>query len=176
MREELEETQSISRGGSGLEANRALVAGREVDDFQNRTVSHKLLLESSSSVHRNGPTTTILELSSFPCSQCSMVFKKAYERKYGSSYLITYFCLTINSKHINRKHLRRYQCSFDGCDNAFSLKTNLDRHKTSRHRSEAREEGLSCPNSWCRSSEKVFTRRDNLERHIRRCLLRSEGR
>lgn len=154
-------TFSIMEGGLELEdqytGDGETLSNVSADVFRNRIASHDLPREGfpSSTSARNGPATAVVELSSFPCSECPMAFRKAYER----------------NKHVNRKHLRRYRCPYSGCGKTFSLNANLERHMKSCHVVSA--ERLTCPNPWCRSPEKAFARRDNLERHIRRCQVAS---
>ncbi|KAF1829919.1 hypothetical protein BDW02DRAFT_125843 [Decorospora gaudefroyi] len=98
-----------------------------------------------------GPATNPATLAIFPCPSCSCSFAKAYKR----------------SKHVNLVHAHRFKCGHGGCKKTFGLRTNLERHEATHRRD---EQGLSCPNAWCKTPAKVFPRRDNLERHVRRCV------
>ncbi|KAJ6208070.1 hypothetical protein PSV09DRAFT_2422791 [Bipolaris maydis] len=75
--------------------------------------------------------------------------------------------------HLNRKHRRRYRCQH--CPSAFALKADLRRHERSVHKDMYQAQAFSCPNPACAIPQKRFARRDNLERHIRRCRNRESG-
>ncbi|KAF2112794.1 hypothetical protein BDV96DRAFT_580371 [Lophiotrema nucula] len=74
-----------------------------------------------------------------------------------------------HSKHVNRKHTRRYQCEL--CNSAFHLNADLRRHERTVHRNElsGAVEEFTCPNAECPIPGKVFVRKDNFERHVRGC-------
>ena len=76
--------------------------------------------------------------------------------------------LTPISKHIKLKHRHDYPCSVNGCGAAFSENTTLKRHINSVH-NKGGGGGVTCPNSWCKIPDKVFDRKDNLKRHMKRC-------
>lgn len=74
-------------------------------------------------------------------------------------------------RHIYRKHVRRFACEL--CKSSFNLKKDLERHEQTVHRAqlEARP-GYVCPNSYCISPQTVFARKDNFDRHVKRCAKR----
>ncbi|KAH7063819.1 hypothetical protein BKA63DRAFT_526250 [Paraphoma chrysanthemicola] len=72
-------------------------------------------------------------------------------------------------RHINRKHIRRFKCLQGSCESAFHLKADLQRHHDSVHQSSTSARGFSCANSWCMSRGKLWPRKDNFERHAKRC-------
>ncbi|RMZ67730.1 Zinc finger transcription factor ace1 [Pyrenophora seminiperda CCB06] len=108
----------------------------------------------SASPH-TGPATMSVNLSSFACPQCTFVFKKKFELK-----------LSDNSKHVTQTHNHRFKCVYSGCQKTFGLRTNLERHEAT-HTQETR---FQCLNPWCRTPEKIFTREDNLKRHMKLCI------
>jgi hypothetical protein len=75
--------------------------------------------------------------------------------------------LIVSSKHISRRHDKRYQCDIQGCQAAFGLRADLHRHQQSRRHSEsytgAREQFA------CSTCQRRFTRKDNFKRHERNC-------
>ncbi|OAK97319.1 hypothetical protein IQ06DRAFT_43246 [Phaeosphaeriaceae sp. SRC1lsM3a] len=75
------------------------------------------------------------------------------------------------NQHMNRKHIRRFTCNI--CSKAFSLNADLTRHKLNVHleRREFRHptQSYKCSNPGCRTPSKVFLRKDNFERHVRKC-------
>ncbi|CAG5178322.1 uncharacterized protein ALTATR162_LOCUS8642 [Alternaria atra] len=75
--------------------------------------------------------------------------------------------------HLNRKHRRRYRCKH--CDSAFALKADLKRHERGVHKDMYAVKAFYCANPTCAIPEKKFTRRDNFERHVRRCRSRGTG-
>ncbi|ORY11907.1 hypothetical protein BCR34DRAFT_587590 [Clohesyomyces aquaticus] len=91
----------------------------------------------------------------YSCPECELRFRTPGQR----------------NKHINRKHRRRYTCPVESCEKAFSLNADLERHKRALHREELGISStvLKCPNWSCLSPEKIYTRKDNLNRHVRRC-------
>lgn len=88
--------------------------------------------------------------SSYKCTECELSFQTLGQRTY----------------HFNRKHNKRFKCG--DCDKAFSLRADLDRHKVNRHRATP-ERFYHCPNKFCACPNKVFTRKDNYNRHVQRC-------
>jgi hypothetical protein len=115
------------------------------------------------------PASSVTVICMYACPQCPETFRKAMSGGELNLSLCSFAQLTLNSKHPNRKHLRRYQCPISGCGKKFGMHGSLERHIRSCHSFAAGVEGLRCPNSDCKSPEKVFARRDNLERHVKRC-------
>lgn len=92
------------------------------------------------------------ERSPYRCEWCGEVFEK----------------LHLRNNHKNRKHIRRYKCTIENCQqNAFGLRRDLDRHLRSRHPKQYPLVPFSCPYSDCPLADKAFSRKDNLNRHIR---------
>jgi hypothetical protein len=64
------------------------------------------------------------------------------------------------------------------CNSAFHLKKDLERHKRTVHREAASPESgytvYTCQNPQCSSPNTVFSRKDNFERHVKRCVIRQE--
>jgi hypothetical protein len=143
--------------------------------------------ESTTSLEISNPVPGTLP-SAYQCPQCSLSFDKAYLLKYPprsfSTPSPTLFSQntystkpTIFSKHITRKHERRYKCN--DCDSAFSLRADLLRHQRVRHRRKDAGSGANaganaaelfvCSNPSCKTPGKTFNRKDNLMRHETRC-------
>ncbi|ORY02559.1 hypothetical protein BCR34DRAFT_493059 [Clohesyomyces aquaticus] len=76
----------------------------------------------------------------------------------------------LKNNHTNRKHRRRYNC--DHCESAFALNADLQRHKRTVHKETipSSSKAFTCPYDGCATPTKKFTRRDNLSRHMVRCL------
>jgi uncharacterized Zn-finger protein len=77
----------------------------------------------------------------------------------------------IDSDHIRRLHARRFECNL--CQSRFNLKTDLERHQRCRH-GEYKEgeipESWTCNHDPCISPGRVFMRKDNFRRHVKRCI------
>ncbi|KAH6616498.1 hypothetical protein C7974DRAFT_401878 [Boeremia exigua] len=72
--------------------------------------------------------------------------------------------------HIHRKHERRYECTFETCSRAFSLRTDMQRHfKT--HQAPMQRQSVRCTAAGC---SRAFTRRDNMLKHLRTHTYRAE--
>lgn len=58
---------------------------------------------------------------------------------------------------------------------AFNLKSDLERHKRTVHRNDTgKVTGQTCINASCISPGKVFARKDNFDRHTKRCAKRRQ--
>ncbi|KAF2111374.1 hypothetical protein BDV96DRAFT_602979 [Lophiotrema nucula] len=76
----------------------------------------------------------------------------------------------LKRKHTHRKHVRRFGCTEDNCESSFNLKADLKRHERTVHkRAHALQETWRCHNAHCQIPEKLFTRRDNFQRHKTKC-------
>lgn len=78
--------------------------------------------------------------------------------------------LTLIRSHENRKHNLRYACHL--CHKAFGLRTDLERHKVTKHTNELGQKPakvFKCSNADCWTPEKEYYRKDNFMRHTRRC-------
>jgi uncharacterized Zn-finger protein len=74
---------------------------------------------------------------------------------------------------VNRKHVRRFGC--DLCQSAFNLNNDLERHKrTVHHKHSYKLAGHMCTNAHCITPGKVFVRKDNFDRHVKRCAKRQQ--
>lgn len=78
----------------------------------------------------------------------------------------------FSRKHVNRKHRKRYKCG--ECDAAFNLNADLRRHSQNVHRDliDDTKREYKCSNDGCLMPDKVFFRKDNFERHLRRCRVK----
>ena len=77
--------------------------------------------------------------------------------------------LIRQSDHINRKHVRRFECL--DCSRSFNLRSDLMRHKNSVHADIRRSTKVyRCLNAGCL---KTYTRKDHLGRHARACEYRN---
>ncbi|KAH7408758.1 hypothetical protein DE146DRAFT_388025 [Phaeosphaeria sp. MPI-PUGE-AT-0046c] len=74
-------------------------------------------------------------------------------------------------RHTYRKHIRRFTCKL--CDSSFHLKKDLERHEQTVHR-RLRDagSGYTCTNPHCSAPDTVFARKDNFNRHVKRCAMR----
>jgi hypothetical protein len=88
------------------------------------------------------------------CDECHETFQKPYQLKRHS-----------------KKHTRPFKCTTPSCSQSFQYKKDLSRHKKARHSEEIPDYSpLYCPINGCKFAEgagQSFSRRDNLERHIR---------
>jgi hypothetical protein len=76
--------------------------------------------------------------------------------------------LTIPRNHHNRKHNLRYTCVL--CAAAFGLRKDLERHEFTVHKDHFRSEiRMFCPNMYCSTPQKEYNRKDNFNRHVKRC-------
>ncbi|KAF2250422.1 hypothetical protein BU26DRAFT_424836 [Trematosphaeria pertusa] len=93
---------------------------------------------------------------SHTCPECPLSFPTAGQR----------------NKHVNRKHRRRYICPISSCQKAFSLNADMERHKKTVHKElfSFSDSMLKCPLSKCKTPEKLYSRKDNLDRHVKRCF------
>ena len=72
------------------------------------------------------------------------------------------------SAHHNRVHNPRFSCSL--CHAKFGLRLDLVRHKHTKHKSLfGTTVTFYCTNVGCATPEKKFHRKDNYQRHVRRC-------
>lgn len=99
----------------------------------------------------------------YPCPDphCNLVFRTPGQRK----------------NHHNRKHNLRYICTFTHCESAFGLRADLERHKRTVHRATLKinpEQLHRCTNPGCATPNKTYPRKDNYNRHVKRCLLAAE--
>ncbi|KAF1997449.1 hypothetical protein P154DRAFT_578870 [Amniculicola lignicola CBS 123094] len=101
------------------------------------------------SIH-TGPTIMSTNLSLFACPQCSFISKRKFEL----------------NKHVNQTHNHRFKCAYQGCEKTFGLRANLERHEAIHNG----RVGFQCSNLWCKTPEKIFTREDNLKRHMKLCV------
>ena len=92
----------------------------------------------------------------FPCPICNINFDTEAQRK----------------NHHNRKHNLRFICPVDGCTSAFGLRADLERHKRTVHKAILKVEPslvFRCTNTGCADPKKIYTRKDNFTRHVKRC-------
>jgi hypothetical protein len=102
------------------------------------------------------------------CSYCDASFPTLGKLKSVSFYLFALEYTKSLSQHINLKHIRRFKC--DVCPSAFFLKTDLTRHALNVHSTHtAVAKAWTCPNQGCNMHGKPFFRKDNFERHVKRC-------
>lgn len=69
-------------------------------------------------------------------------------------------------RHKNREHLAKFICT--GCGKKYGLKADIQQHMNSCHELQSDQgpaQQFECPFANCR--DKIFTRNDNLQRHIR---------
>jgi hypothetical protein len=102
------------------------------------------------------------------CSYCDGRFTTLGKLKSVSLFLFALEYTKFLSQHINLKHIRRFQC--DNCPSAFFLKTDLTRHAVNVHNTRtAVARTWRCSNHGCTMNGKVFFRKDDFERHVKRC-------
>jgi hypothetical protein len=85
---------------------------------------------------------------------------------------ITFQTIGLKNKHDNRKHVRRFACTGSNCTARFNLKADLQRHKSTVHKdtmTTLKQDTWSCTNAHCHLPGKLFTRKDNFQRHLVRC-------
>lgn len=82
-------------------------------------------------------------------------------------------------EHERRKHVRRFVCLI--CSRDFNLRADLMRHEKTVHNTSVVEAvnmrgsgTMRCPILGCKNADKVWARKDNLERHAKRCRKASE--
>jgi hypothetical protein len=99
------------------------------------------------------------------CDTCQFPFSRVCDLR--SVTHVFYECITqvltsCASDHINRKHDRRFRCTFTDCTQAFHLRTDLARHIPTH----LPERGsIPCRHRTCGKS---FGRRDNMLKHFHR--------
>ena len=77
--------------------------------------------------------------------------------------------LTPASEHIKLRRCRRHTCRL--CSARFALKADLNRHMGTVHRDKQKPaRTFVCNNPDCSVRNKQFLRKDNFERHVRRCM------
>ncbi|KAI2486967.1 hypothetical protein Ptr902_01100 [Pyrenophora tritici-repentis] len=95
----------------------------------------------------------------FQCPSCRLTFRTPGLRR----------------NHHNRRHNLRYTCIV--CTAPFGLRADLDRHQYTRHPEQYRAaDRFWCTVEGCENPGKEWSRKDNFERHVRRCEGRGEGR
>ncbi|KAF2130350.1 hypothetical protein P153DRAFT_430584 [Dothidotthia symphoricarpi CBS 119687] len=75
---------------------------------------------------------------------------------------------TTLQNHHNRKHNLRYPCTL--CPAAFGLRKDLERHEHTVHKEHFKSEQVfRCTNEGCATPAIEFNRKDNFQRHVKRC-------
>ena len=82
--------------------------------------------------------------------------------------------LISHRNHYNRTHNLRYTCNL--CNSvSFGLAADLKRHKRNLHQqSLGSDETYQCTLPGCATPNKIFRRKDNFNRHVKRCRKRIE--
>lgn len=112
-----------------------------------------------------GPVTMPVDLASFVCSQCNYLFNRKFKLKYATTFFLMSVFANAGSKHVIQKHDHHFKCVYQGCGQTFGIRTNLERHEATHTRTNQ----FQCPNSWCKTPGRTFTREDNLRRHMKLC-------
>ena len=73
-----------------------------------------------------------------------------------------------SSDHINRKHVRRYICLVCQPTIGFNLQADLTRLNRAKHDG-GEGEVFYCAEPGCKEPNKPWARKDNLNRHMKRC-------
>ncbi|RMZ74639.1 C2H2 type zinc finger domain [Pyrenophora seminiperda CCB06] len=81
----------------------------------------------------------------------------------------------LRRNHHNRRHNLRYTCII--CTAPFGLRADLERHQFARHPEHFRAaDRFWCTIVGCENPGKEWSRKDNFERHVKRCEARSAKR
>ncbi|KAF2114501.1 hypothetical protein BDV96DRAFT_576927 [Lophiotrema nucula] len=100
---------------------------------------------------RSSATAASRSIALLSCRYCQATFEKEY---------------TLSSKHVNRKHSRRFKCTVAGCQSEpFGLRADFERHKHAIHQAREVDELIHCTVPSC---AKTFGRRDNMLKHRRK--------
>lgn len=117
----------------------------------------------ASPVSYDSSSTTSGSTANLLCGACNLLFSRQCDFK-CVPLEASYCChpLNHNSTHMNRKHIRRYECDIIGCtQQPFNLRTDLNRHKQKHGTSQV----FACTQPTCR---RTFTRKDNMLKHRKR--------
>jgi hypothetical protein len=113
----------------------------------------------SSASRTTSPSTAELDPAPskhYQCAHCDMLFDTNGQ---------------VNN-HNNRKHNLRFKCSIAGCNSTFGLSADLKRHQHTVHKdafTPIPAKVFKCDNVGCTGPGKIYVRKDNFKRHVKRC-------
>ncbi|EFQ86236.1 hypothetical protein CFE70_000098 [Pyrenophora teres f. teres 0-1] len=117
-------------------------------------------ISATTTTTTTSPTSSITPSTS-PISPSTPVFQ-------CPSCRLTFRTPGLRRNHHNRRHNLRYTCIV--CTAPFGLRADLDRHQYTRHPEQYRAaDRFWCTVEGCENPGKEWSRKDNFERHVRRC-------